>query len=128
VEIESVKDSPGAEKPLKPFEAASASAKIGNLLSGSEGKENFAALDGYMQSQLNPLASEIIKACLPNGLAVPFPANVSSRICPLNAVYTKPSKLNFAFVVAHLYRRRLDSWFRREQRDQLSTSLKCLVH
>jgi DNA-directed RNA polymerase I subunit RPA1 len=30
-----------------------------------------------MMSQLNPLASEIIKACLPNGLAIPFPENVS---------------------------------------------------
>jgi|AntRauTorckE5430_2_1112549.scaffolds.fasta_scaffold03135_2 hypothetical protein len=33
-----------------------------------------------MQSQLNPLASEIIKKCLPNGLEVPFPQNVSSII------------------------------------------------
>jgi DNA-directed RNA polymerase I subunit RPA1 len=77
VEIEPVKDKEGADVPLKPVESAAASAKIGQLLSGSEGKENFAALDGYMQSQLNPLASEIIKACLPNGLAVPFPVNVS---------------------------------------------------
>lgn len=77
MEIESVVDKPEAEEPLKPFEKAAASAKIASLLSGSEGKENFAALDGYMQSQLNPLASEIIKACLPNGLAVPFPTNVS---------------------------------------------------
>lgn len=76
-----MKDKPGSNVPLKPFEAAAASAKIGNLLSGNEGAENFAALDGYMQSQLNPLASEIIKACLPNGLAVPFPANVSNDCC-----------------------------------------------
>jgi DNA-directed RNA polymerase I subunit RPA1 len=76
VEIESVKDKVGAEEPLKPFEAAAASSKIGQLVSGNEGKTNSAGLDGYMQSQLNPLASEIIKACLPNGLAVPFPANV----------------------------------------------------
>lgn len=79
VKIESVKDKPVADKSLKPFEAAAAAAKIGQLLSGSEGSANFAALDGYMQSQLNPLASEIIKACLPNGLAVPFPANVRLR-------------------------------------------------
>ena len=79
MQIESVKDKAEADEPLKPFEAAAASAKIGNLLSGNEGKENFAALDGYMQSQLNPLASEIIKACLPNGLAVHFPANVRTR-------------------------------------------------
>jgi DNA-directed RNA polymerase I subunit RPA1 len=63
--------------PLKPVEVASASAKIGRLLGGAQGRENFAALDGYMMSQLNPLASEIIKKCLPKGLAVPFPANVS---------------------------------------------------
>lgn len=79
MQIESVKDKLGAEEPLKPFEAAAASSKIGQLLSGNEGKTNSAALDGYMQSQLNPLASEIIKACLPNGLAVPFPANVRFR-------------------------------------------------
>ena len=72
-----MKDKPEANMPLKPFEAATASSKIGNLLSGNEGMENFAGLDRYMQSQLNPLASEIIKACLPDGLAVPFPANVS---------------------------------------------------
>ena len=29
-----------------------------------------------MQSQVNPLASSIIKLCLPDGLAVPFPENV----------------------------------------------------
>ena len=65
------------ETPLKPVEEASAAAKIGELLSGNEGMANFAALDGFMQSKLNPLASEIIKACLPHGLEVPFPANVS---------------------------------------------------
>jgi DNA-directed RNA polymerase I subunit RPA1 len=75
VEIESVADKEGCENALKPVESASAAAKIGQLLSGNDGKANFAALDGYMQSQLNPLASEIIKTCLPKGLAVPFPAN-----------------------------------------------------
>ena len=69
----------GANKPLKPVEVATASAKIGQLLGGAQGKENFAALDGYMMSQLNPLASEIVKKCLPKGLAVPFPANVSEK-------------------------------------------------
>ena len=39
---------------------------------------NAAALDSYMQGQLNPLASKNIKACLPNGLAVPFPHNTFS--------------------------------------------------
>jgi DNA-directed RNA polymerase I subunit RPA1 len=73
VEIESVKDNAGAENPLKPVEAAAAAAKIGKLLSGSEGRSNFAELDGYMQSQLNPLASDIIKACLPKGSCGPFP-------------------------------------------------------
>ena len=60
---------------LLPFEEASTSAKIGMLLAGSEGKENFAALDGFMQGQLNPLASNIVKKTLPIGLAVPFPRN-----------------------------------------------------
>lgn len=62
--------------PLKPHEVAAASSKIGQLLSGPQGKENFANLDGYMMSQLNPLASAIVKECLPKGLEVPFPANV----------------------------------------------------
>ncbi|CAB9506211.1 DNA-directed RNA polymerase subunit beta' (Fragment) [Seminavis robusta] len=75
VAIESISEKEGSNKPLKPVEVASASAKISRLLGGAEGKQNFAALDGYMMSQLNPLASEIVKKCLPNGLAVPFPAN-----------------------------------------------------
>lgn len=64
-----------ADQPLKPVEEASAAAKIGELLSGNEGKENHAALDGYMQGQLNPLSSGIVKKSLPMGLAVPFPYN-----------------------------------------------------
>jgi len=75
VTIPPVSDIPGSDEPLKPVEAAATSAKIGELLSGNEGAANFAALDGYMQGQLNPLASEIIKKCLPHGLAVPFPYN-----------------------------------------------------
>jgi DNA-directed RNA polymerase I subunit RPA1 len=75
VEVESVKDNEGSDIPLKPVESAAAASKIGRLLSGNEGSTNFAALDGYMQSQLNPLASELIKTCLPNGLKVPFPEN-----------------------------------------------------
>ena len=63
--------------PLKPVEAASAASKVRKLLSGNEGKVNHASLDGYMMSKLNPLASEIVKACLPDGLEVPFPTNVS---------------------------------------------------
>ena len=60
---------------MKPFECASTAAKIGILLSGNEGKENFAALDGFMQGQLNPLSSDIVKKSLPDGLVVPFPYN-----------------------------------------------------
>jgi DNA-directed RNA polymerase I subunit RPA1 len=70
-------DEARADRPLKPVEAASSASKVRNLLSGNEGKENFAHLDGFMMSKLNPLASEIVKACLPDGLAVKFPANVS---------------------------------------------------
>ena len=76
IEIPSLSDNKNADKPLKPVEAAATAAKIAQLLSGEEGKENAALLDSYMQSNLNPLASQIIKVCLPNGLAVPFPANV----------------------------------------------------
>lgn len=75
VQIEPVKDKEGADNPLKPVEKAAASAKIGELLSGNEGQANFAALDGYMQGQLNPLASDIVKKTLPSGLVVPFPFN-----------------------------------------------------
>uniref|UniRef100_A0A7S4MUI9 DNA-directed RNA polymerase n=1 Tax=Odontella aurita TaxID=265563 RepID=A0A7S4MUI9_9STRA len=75
VEIPSAASQKNAEELLKPVEVASAAAKIGELLSGREGPAYSAALDGYMQSQINPMASEIIKACLPWGLAVPFPAN-----------------------------------------------------
>lgn len=75
VSIPPVDEQAGADLPLKPFEAASTAAKIGQLLSGTEGSTNFAALDGFMQSQLNPLSSAIVKKCLPDGLAVPFPYN-----------------------------------------------------
>jgi DNA-directed RNA polymerase I subunit RPA1 len=77
VEIPEIKTQPNYDKPLKPVEAAATATKIAELLSGEEGKGNSASLDSYMQSQLNPLASDIIKMCLPNGLEVPFPANVS---------------------------------------------------
>ena len=85
VEIESVKDNEGSDNPLKPVASAGAAAKIGKLLSGSEGSANFAQLDGYMQSQLNPLASDIIKACLPRGLNVPFPKNTFSLMVTTGA-------------------------------------------
>ena len=75
VTIPPIKEQPGAEEPLSGLEKASAAAKLSTLLSGNEGKENFAALDGFMQSQLNPLASDIVKKTLPIGLAVPFPKN-----------------------------------------------------
>lgn len=75
VEIPSQADNPKAKQPLKPHEKAAVASKIGKLLSGGDGKENAAALDGFMQSQVNPLASDIIKLCLPDGLAVPFPEN-----------------------------------------------------
>jgi DNA-directed RNA polymerase I subunit RPA1 len=80
VEIAPIKDQPNFDKPLKPVEAAATSAKIAELLSGEEGKNSAAALDAYMQSILNPLASDIIKLCLPHGLEVPFPANVSKFV------------------------------------------------
>ncbi|KAL7577816.1 hypothetical protein ACA910_010567, partial [Epithemia clementina (nom. ined.)] len=70
-----IDDSNPSSEPLKPVEKASASAKIGDLLSGNEGKANFAALDGYMQGKLNPLSSDIVKKSLPDGLVVPFPVN-----------------------------------------------------
>ena len=75
VAIKSLSDTVGAEESMKPFESASAAAKVGILLSGSEGKENFASLDGFMQGQLNPLSSDIVKKSLPDGLVVPFPYN-----------------------------------------------------
>ncbi|GMH57319.1 hypothetical protein TrST_g8289 [Triparma strigata] len=71
--------------PLKPYEHAAAAKKIHTLLSGSEGPSNAAALDSYMQGKLNPLASKNIKACLPDGLAVPFPDNTFSLMCSTGA-------------------------------------------
>jgi len=61
--------------PLKPVESAAASFKVRELLSGNDSKGNSAAFDGFMMSKLNPLASDIVKACLPDGLAVSFPIN-----------------------------------------------------
>ena len=63
---------------MTPYESAATGKKISQLLAGKEGPRNAAHLDSFMQGKMNPLASEIIKACLPNGLAVPFPANVST--------------------------------------------------
>jgi DNA-directed RNA polymerase I subunit RPA1 len=78
-------DTSTADKPLKPVEKASASSKVRELLSGSEGKINHEGLDGFMMSKLNPLASDIVKACLPVGLAVPFPANTFGIMCGTGA-------------------------------------------
>lgn len=75
IEIPPVAQNPNAKQPLKPHEKATVASRIGELLSGGDGKQNAAALDGFMQSQVNPLASSIIKLCLPDGLAVPFPEN-----------------------------------------------------
>eukprot|EP00956_Cyclotella_meneghiniana_P043472 scaffold271707_cov79-Cyclotella_meneghiniana.AAC.2 len=75
-----VASNPKSKLPLKPHEKAATATKIGDLLSGGDGKENAAALDGFMQSQVNPLASDIIKICLPDGLAVPFPENVRTHL------------------------------------------------
>jgi len=75
VEIPPVAENPKSKQPLKPHEEATVAQRIGELLSGGDGKENAAALDGFMQSQVNPLASDIIKLCLPDGLVVPFPQN-----------------------------------------------------
>eukprot|EP00532_Pseudo-nitzschia_australis_P012435 CAMPEP_0168217876 /NCGR_PEP_ID=MMETSP0140_2-20121125/7531_1 /TAXON_ID=44445 /ORGANISM="Pseudo-nitzschia australis, Strain 10249 10 AB" /LENGTH=1678 /DNA_ID=CAMNT_0008145761 /DNA_START=372 /DNA_END=5409 /DNA_ORIENTATION=+ len=78
-------DEKTSNRSLKPVEAASAASKVRQLLSGSEGKTNHEALDGYMMSKLNPLASDIVKACLPNGLAVSFPANTFGIMCGTGA-------------------------------------------
>lgn len=78
VKVAPIKEQPDYDKELKPFEAAATASKISELLSGEEGKDNAAAFDAYMQSNLNPLASDIIKSCIPDGLVVPFPANTFS--------------------------------------------------
>ncbi|GMI28870.1 hypothetical protein TeGR_g3546 [Tetraparma gracilis] len=67
-----------SDKPLAPHERADTARKIHTLLSGKEGQVNAEQLDAYMQSKLNPLASDIIKTCLPSGLMVPFPLNTFS--------------------------------------------------
>ena len=73
-------ESEETDRPLKPVEAAAAASKVRRLLSGHEAKTNSAALDGFMMSKLNPLSSEIVKSCLPSGLAIPFPTNVSLEL------------------------------------------------
>jgi DNA-directed RNA polymerase I subunit RPA1 len=78
-------DKATANNPLKPVEIASTSSKVRDLLSGSEGKVNHEALDGFMMSKLNPLASDIVKACLPDGLAVTFPSNTFGIMCGTGA-------------------------------------------
>lgn len=62
---------------------------------------NSAAFDGFMMSKLNPLASDIVKACLPDGLAVPFPINVSHNVSMPRGMHNFTNKQ---------YRRRLGSW------------------
>ena len=71
--------------PLKPHEHASAAKKIHTLLTNPQGASNASALDSYMQGKLNPLASQVIKRCLPDGLAVPFPYNTFSLMCSTGA-------------------------------------------
>ena len=80
-----IKDDDLPSTPLKPHEHASAAKKIYDLLNGSQGSSNSAALDSYMQGKLNPLASKVIKTVLPDGLVVPFPANTFSLMCSTGA-------------------------------------------
>ena len=74
-----------SNRSLKPVEAYSAASKVRQLLSGSDGETNHKALDGFMMSKLNPLASDIVKACLPGGLAVQFPHNTFGIMCGTGA-------------------------------------------
>lgn len=78
VKIPPIESFNNVDQPLNPSEFANTRAKIGDLLSGKDRLYNSMSLDGYMQSQLNPLASNIVKICLPDGLAVPFPDNTFS--------------------------------------------------
>jgi DNA-directed RNA polymerase I subunit RPA1 len=64
-----------SDSDLLSSELSEASIKLKGLLTGPEGAHNSAALDSHMQSVVNPLASKIIKACLPSGLECPFPHN-----------------------------------------------------
>jgi hypothetical protein len=95
---------PKSREPLKPHENAATASKIAELLSGGEGKLNAAALDGFMQSVVNPLASSIIKLCLPDGLAVPFPENVSYTLLD-RSVHVEESCLIVRFTVPHVHAR-----------------------
>ena len=111
VEIPPMTQNPKSKQALKPHEEAAVASKIGELLSGGEGKQNAAALDGFMQSQVNPLASDIIKICLPNGLAVPFPENVSFTYM-LSTVFVGIKIFAHRFCFIHLFielHRHLDS-------------------
>lgn len=105
VEIPNVASNPKAKQPLKPHEKAAVALKIGKLLSGGDGKQNAAALDGYMQSQVNPLASDIIKLCLPDGLAVPFPENTFGLMTTTGA---KGSMVNQSQVCCQLGQQALE--------------------
>ena len=105
VEIPNVASNPKAKEPLKPHEKAAVALKIGKLLSGGDGKQNAAALDGYMQSQVNPLASDIIKLCLPDGLAVPFPENTFGLMTTTGA---KGSMVNQSQVCCQLGQQALE--------------------
>lgn len=105
VPIAPVSEQLDANRPLKPVEQAAASAKIGELLSGDEGKAHFAALDGYMQGQLNPLASDIVKKTLPSGLVVPFPFNTFGIMTTTGA---KGSIVNQSQVICSLGQQALE--------------------
>lgn len=48
---------------------------------GAQGR----AIDGFMQGVLAPLSSELIKACLPDGLRRPFPHNTFSLMVATGA-------------------------------------------
>jgi DNA-directed RNA polymerase I subunit RPA1 len=44
----------------------------------TESVDKAVAIDNFMRTVLSPVASEVIKACLPDGLDKPFPANAFS--------------------------------------------------
>jgi hypothetical protein len=106
---------------LKPVESAAAAFKVRQLLSGNDGKNNSAAFDGFMMSKLNPLASDIVKACLPDGLAVPFPLNVSFLFSEiLLHLLTAIPQSTFFYRLSGL-------WSQQEQRVPLLISPRCLA-
>ena len=91
-------------------------------LARASGGDADAALDACVTAPLNGLASDVIRACLPRGLALPFPRNCLSMMTTTGA---KGSGVNFSQISCLLGQQELEG--RRVPRSAAGRTLPCFA-